>query len=99
MFDSTRNFLKTREMKVKKNVDTKASKGRKLRFDVMEKLIGFVAPSDMAELPARNDIVNNLFGGLLLKKRSTPGYDLEDNGVVKKLNSDEILQEHDVELF
>jgi len=48
-FDSTRNFLKTRETKIKKNVDTKASKGRKVRHDVMEKLVGFVAPSDTNE--------------------------------------------------
>jgi hypothetical protein len=44
-FDSTRNFLKTRETKIKnKNVDTKASKGRKVRYDVMKNWLGLLRP-------------------------------------------------------
>ena len=32
--------------KVKRKVDTKASKGRKVRYDVHPKLVNFVAPCD-----------------------------------------------------
>jgi len=95
MFDSTRNFLRTKEARIKKQVDSKASKGRKIKYEVMEQLVGFVAPFDFNELPARDDIIDSLFGGLL-GKRIRKSSDLEDN-VTKKIKSDDI--EHDIELF
>lgn len=50
--------------KVKKKVDTKASKGRKLRYQVHQKLANFMAPMDNGKLSdtARNDLFSSLFG-------------------------------------
>lgn len=55
-----------REAKTKKNVDTKASKGRKLRYTVHEKLQNFMAPEDRGSWTERQ--VDELFGGLLGKR-------------------------------
>jgi protein AATF/BFR2 len=51
-----------REAKTKKIVDTKASKGRKLRYTVHEKLQNFMAPEDRGVWGERQ--VDDLFGGL-----------------------------------
>ena len=50
--------------KSKKVVDTKASKGRKIRYDVIEKLVNFMAPQDKTSLAdeAKNDLFKSLFG-------------------------------------
>ncbi|XP_013880130.1 protein AATF [Austrofundulus limnaeus] len=50
--------------KIKKKVDTKASKGRKLRFHVHNKLLNFMAPvhhSSMSD-EARSELYRGLFG-------------------------------------
>jgi protein AATF/BFR2 len=52
----------TKRAKKKKNVDTKASKGRKIRYHVHEKLMNFMAPVPVATW--HNDMVNELFVGL-----------------------------------
>ena len=52
-----------RDFKVKKQVDTKASKGRKLRYTVHEKLQNFMAPDDRGTWGERQR--NELFGSLL----------------------------------
>lgn len=52
-----------REARVKNRVDTKASKGRKLRYTVHEKLQNFMAPEDRGSWGERQ--VDELFGGLL----------------------------------
>ncbi|KAK3060145.1 hypothetical protein LTS18_009205 [Coniosporium uncinatum] len=53
-----------REAKTKKNVDTKASKGRKLRYTVHEKLQNFMAPEDRTTWTQRqtDDLFSSLFG-------------------------------------
>jgi protein AATF/BFR2 len=51
-----------REAKTKKVVDTKASKGRKLRYTVHEKLQNFMAPEDRGNWGDRQR--EELFGGL-----------------------------------
>lgn len=51
-----------REAKAKKNVDTKASKGRKLRYTVHEKLQNFMAPEDRGSWGERQS--DELFGSL-----------------------------------
>lgn len=56
------NFQMRREAKTKKNVDTKASKGRKLRYTVHEKLQNYMAPEDRATWGGRQ--VDELFGSL-----------------------------------
>ncbi|XP_075676340.1 apoptosis antagonizing transcription factor [Dermatophagoides pteronyssinus] len=50
--------------KSKKLIDTKASKGRKIRYDIHEKLVNFMAPLDrtIMEDDAKNDLFKSLFG-------------------------------------
>ncbi|XP_063059444.1 protein AATF isoform X2 [Engraulis encrasicolus] len=51
--------------KIKKKVDTKASKGRKIRFHIHSKLMNFMAPIDHSSMQddARNELYRSLFGG------------------------------------
>uniref|UniRef100_S4R581 Apoptosis-antagonizing transcription factor C-terminal domain-containing protein n=1 Tax=Petromyzon marinus TaxID=7757 RepID=S4R581_PETMA len=50
--------------KVKKKVDTKASKGRKIRYNVHSKLLSFMAPVDNSCISdeARTELFRSLFG-------------------------------------
>lgn len=50
--------------KIKKRVDTKASKGRKVRFTIHSKLVNFMAPVDHGAMnhEARNELFRCLFG-------------------------------------
>ncbi|RDD39775.1 Protein AATF [Trichoplax sp. H2] len=58
--------------KVKRKVDTKASKGRKLRYDVHDKLISFAAPMRQGTWTdtARNNLCASLFGKQGTKHKS-----------------------------
>ncbi|KAI6825032.1 TRAUB-domain-containing protein [Hortaea werneckii] len=56
------SFQMRRDNKTKKNVDTKASKGRKLRYTVHEKLQNFMVPEDRASWGERQ--TDELFGSL-----------------------------------
>ncbi|CAG5861581.1 unnamed protein product [Menidia menidia] len=49
--------------KIKKNVDTKASKGRKVRYHIHSKLVNFMAPVDQSSVSdeACNDLYRALF--------------------------------------
>ncbi|KAH2415123.1 rRNA-processing protein bfr2 [Aspergillus fumigatus] len=53
-----------RKDKVKRDVDTRASKGRKMRFDVHEKLQNFMAPEDRGTwtITAREEFFASLLG-------------------------------------
>ncbi|XP_026200992.1 protein AATF [Anabas testudineus] len=50
--------------KIKKKVDTKASKGRKVRFQIHSKLVNFMAPIDHSSMSdeARSELYRGLFG-------------------------------------
>ncbi|XP_060886956.1 protein AATF [Labrus mixtus] len=50
--------------KIKKKVDTKASKGRKVRFHIHSKLVNFMAPMDHSAMSdeARSELYRGLFG-------------------------------------
>lgn len=50
-----------RPAKRRKVVDRRASKGRKLRFHTMDKLVGFMAPKDMPLPPFAEQLFGNLF--------------------------------------
>nr|XP_020026684.1 protein AATF isoform X1 [Castor canadensis] len=54
--------------KIRKKVDRKASKGRKLRFHVLSKLLSFMAPIDHTTMndDARTELYRSLFGQLSL---------------------------------
>lgn len=57
-------IISNRQFKVKKPVDTKASKGRKMRYTVHEKLQNFMAPEDLGSWGERQrgELFGNLFG-------------------------------------
>lgn len=59
------NQLYQKKPKIKKDVDTKASKGRKIRFDIHEKLTNFMTSNDnLNDIDQQdwNHLFNNLFG-------------------------------------
>ena len=62
-FDVSKGYQMRREAKTKKDVDVKASKGRKLKYTVHEKLQNFMAPEDRGSWGERQ--AEELFGSLL----------------------------------
>lgn len=50
--------------KMKKRVETRASKGRKIRYNVHNKLVNFMPPKDTSEMTdeAKTELFNSLFG-------------------------------------
>jgi len=64
-----------KEAKMRKNVDTKASKGRKMRYTVHEKLQNFMAPEDRATW--EQDAVDRFFGTLLGRKMTLGEEDMD----------------------
>ncbi|GAB7337846.1 hypothetical protein MBLNU457_4243t1 [Dothideomycetes sp. NU457] len=62
-FDVSKGYQMRREAKTKKDVDVKASKGRKLKYTVHEKLQNFMAPEDRGTWGERQ--AEELFGSLL----------------------------------
>ncbi|XP_074660087.1 protein AATF-like [Tubulanus polymorphus] len=60
--------------KMKKKVDTKASKGRKIRYDVHPKLVNFMAPVDNSTWSdeTRNELFSSLFGKRFADQEATP---------------------------
>jgi protein AATF/BFR2 len=66
-----------KEAKAKKNVDTKASKGRKMRFTVHEKLQNFMAPEDRGSW--EQDAIDRFFGTLLGQKMSLGEEDADES--------------------
>ena len=66
------------DFKVKKPVDTKASKGRKMRYTVHEKLQNFMAPEDRGSWGERQR--SELFGSLLGRRIRLGEYEEEGMG-------------------
>lgn len=52
-----------RSGRVRKKIDRRASKGRKLRYTTHEKLVGFLAPAPMPDPGPVDEILAALFGG------------------------------------
>lgn len=79
-----------REAKTKKVVDTKASKGRRLRYTVQEKLQNFMAPEDRGEWEdrQRDELFGSLFGKRLrlgedeVESEAESGGDAEEAGLM-----------------
>lgn len=67
-----------RDLKVKKQVDTKASKGRKMRYTVHERLQNFMAPDDRGGWGERQR--GELFGSLLGRRIRLGEGDGADDG-------------------
>jgi protein AATF/BFR2 len=62
-----RQWLQVQKMrsKLRKKVDTRASKGRKIRYDVHAKLVNFMAPvsaPNQMQDTAKNELFSSLFG-------------------------------------
>ena len=74
------NFNLKREAKAK-NVDTKASKGRKLRYTVHEKLQNFMAPEDRSTWSDRqsDELFGSLFGQRLGLREEIGDEEVEDD--------------------
>lgn len=64
--DITQKFIELQKIrgKMKKRVDTRASKGRKIRYVVHNKLVNFMPPNDTTEYTdeAKAELFNSLFG-------------------------------------
>ncbi|KAI9054317.1 hypothetical protein LZ554_001484 [Drepanopeziza brunnea f. sp. 'monogermtubi'] len=77
-----------KEVKTRKNVDTKASKGRKMRFTVHEKLQNFMAPENRGTWAP--EAVDSFFGSLL-GQRLNLGEEDEDEEMEEEVNPMEAL--------
>jgi protein AATF/BFR2 len=64
----TQKFIELQKVrsKMKKKVETRASKGRKIRYNVHNKLVSFMPPKDTSEWTdeAKNELFNSLFGSV-----------------------------------
>ena len=67
-----------RDAKTRKKIDTKASKGRKMRYTVHEKLQNFMAPEDRGTWGERQ--VDELFGSLLGRRVELGEEDGDEDG-------------------
>ena len=77
-----------RDLKIKKQVDTKASKGRKMRYTVHEKLQDFMAPDDRGSWGDRQR--EELFAGLLGRRVRLDEHEGEgDEGVEMEVDGGE----------
>ncbi len=79
-----------REAKTRKNVDTKASKGRKMRYTVHERLQNFMAPEDRASWGERQ--IDELFGSLLGQRIALGESDAVGNGDMRHDKEEEALK-------
>ena len=81
------NFSLRKEAKTKKHVDTKASKGRKLRYTVHEKLQNFMAPEDRSSWSERQ--AEELFGSLFGRNMGLGEGKNEDEDMVDGVEAEE----------
>ncbi|EAU33247.1 conserved hypothetical protein [Aspergillus terreus NIH2624] len=86
-----------RKDKVKRDVDTRASKGRKMKYDVHEKLQNFMAPEDRGSwtVHAREEF----FASLLGKSASGLLREGDDEDASAAEESDEDMEEGGLRLF
>ena len=96
-YDLTMRYILNRNTKIKKNVDTKATKNRKIRYDKHEEIINFMVPENNdKEINGRNIIINSLFG----TKKLNINMDNNNNDKEKEEKREtEKLEENDIELI
>ncbi|EER23673.1 rRNA-processing protein bfr2 [Coccidioides posadasii str. Silveira] len=87
-----------RKDKVKRAVDTKASKGRKMKYNVHEKLQNFMAPEERGSWGdrAREEFFASLLGR---SAREVLGEESEDEGMNGVASDDEDMEEGGLRLF
>ncbi|KAI1504718.1 apoptosis-antagonizing transcription factor [Biscogniauxia marginata] len=80
---ATIRYTAAKEAKAKRHVDNKASKGRKMRFNVQEKLQNFMAPEDRRiwEQSAIDRFFGSLFGQKMVLHEDEDASDEEMGGV------------------
>ena len=97
-YDLTMRYILNKNSKIKKNVDTKASKNRKIRYDKHEEIINFMVPSiNDKEISGRNIIINSLFG----TKKLNINLDNNNENVKEEEEKREAkkLEENDIDLI
>ena len=96
-YDLTMRYILNKNTKIKKNVDTKASKNRKIRYDKHEEIINFMVPAvNIKEISGRNIIINSLFG---TKKLNINLDNNENNKEEEEKREAKKLAENDIELI
>ena len=92
-YDLTMKYLLNRNTKIKKNIDTKATKNKKIKYDKHEEIINFMVPeNNEQEIKGRNIIINSLFG---IKKLNIN----LDNKEKEEKKEARILEENDIDLI
>ena len=92
-YDLTMRYILNRNTKIKKNVDTKATKNRKIRYDKHEEIINFMVPENNdKEISGRNIIINSLFG----TKKMNIDVDNKEN---EEKRENEKIEENDIYLI
>jgi protein AATF/BFR2 len=96
-YDLTMRYILNKNNKIKKNVDTKASKNRKIRYDKHEEIINFMVPEiNFKEISGRNIIINSLFG---TKKLNINLDNNENTKEEEEKREAKKLAENDIELI
>ncbi len=97
-YDLTMRYILNKNSKIKKNVDTKASKNRKIRYDKHEEIINFMVPTiNSKEISGRNIIINSLFG--MKKININSDNNKEDNKEEEEKKEVKKMEEDDIELI
>ncbi|XP_022648451.1 protein AATF-like [Varroa destructor] len=82
-FEISRHWIEIQKLrsKIKRRVDTKASKGRRIRYDVIPKLVSFMTPHDATTFneQARNDLFASIFGKRSMSCSSEPRANITKN--------------------
>ena len=92
-YDLTMKYLLNRNTKIKKNIDTKATKNKKIKYDKHEEIINFMVPeNNEQEIKGRNIIINSLFGTKKLNINL-------DNKEKEEKKEARILEENDIDLI
>ena len=95
-YDLTMKYILNRNTKIKKNVDTKATKNRKIRYDKHEEIINFMVPENNdKEINGRNIIINSLFG---TKKLNINLENINNKEKEEKIEAKK-LEENDIDLI
>jgi len=95
-YDLTMKYILNRNTKIKKNVDTKATKNRKIRYDKHEEIINFMVPENNdKEINGRNIIINSLFG---TKKLNINLENINNKEKEEKIEAKN-LEENDIDLI
>ena len=96
-YDLTMRYILNRNIKIKKNIDSKATKNKKIRYDKHEEIINFMVPeNNNLEINGRNIIINSLFG---TKKMNINNMESKTDKEEREKKEVEKLEENDIDLI